>query len=164
MTGLSVGFGAIAASDATLLILGSLPGRISLREEQYYAHPRNAFWSIMDQLFGISGNYDARCKGLRQNKIALWDVLRASRRPGSLDANIRTDTAVANNFAAFLSEHVSVVTIAFNGRKAEQLFRRFVKLDTRNNLRYLSLPSTSPAYAAMSFSTKLEIWRENLTI
>ena len=65
MTRNSIGFGAIAASNAKLLILGSLPGQVSLRYGQYYAHPRNAFWPIMERLYGVSGDYEARCDALR---------------------------------------------------------------------------------------------------
>ncbi len=156
----SEGFPAVARGDARILILGSLPGRRSIAEQQYYAHPRNAFWPIMKALFGIEGGYQDRLGQLLEHKIALWDVLRCSVRPGSLDARIRLDGALPNDFDAFLREHGDLRLIVFNGRKAEQLFNRFVVGTAVNrNIRRKALPSTSPAYAAMPFSGKLARWR-----
>lgn len=157
------GFAPIAGKDARILVLGSLPGQKSLTEQQYYAHPQNAFWPIMRELYGVHGSYHERCRALIDNKIALWDVLSESFRPGSMDADIQLATALVNDFEAFLSEHGQVGLIAFNGRKAEQLFRRLVRLPGEFVLRYTELPSTSPAYASLSVSGKLGAWRVGLT-
>lgn len=143
-----------------MLILGSLPGRRSLEAGEYYAHPHNAFWPIMASIFAVTGNYHQRCHGLRENRIALWDVLRRSVRPGSLDAEIRLDSAEANDFSGFFAEHPGLRLVACNGAKAEQLYRRFVlKAGAGIDLPCVRLPSTSPAYASMPFSVKLEAWR-----
>lgn len=159
----SSGFPPIARPDARILILGSLPGERSIRAQRYYAHPQNAFWRIMADLYGIEGHYEARSAQLCENRIALWDVLRSSIRPGSMDADIRADTARINDFGGFFARHVNLELIAFNGRKAEQLFRRFVDpLDIVPGVRCVGLPSTSPAYASLPFSGKLAAWREAL--
>ena len=71
----SAGFPPIARPDARILILGSLPGERSIREQQYYAHPQNAFWRIMAALYGIEGEYDARALQLCEKRIALWDKM-----------------------------------------------------------------------------------------
>lgn len=161
----SRGFPAIARNDARVLILGSLPGERSIREQQYYAHPQNAFWRIMADMYGIEGDYDARRSQLCDKQIALWDVLHSSVRPGSMDADIRAETARVNDFARFFTSHGDIQLIAFNGRKAEQLFRRFVDpLIVAPDVRRASLPSTSPAYASLSFSGKLAAWRKALRI
>jgi len=155
------GFTPIAGSDARILILGSLPGQRSIAEQQYYAHPQNAFWPIMRELFGIEGSYADRCEQLVINRIALWDVLQSSLRLGSMDANIRLDGARANDFETFLNGHSEIRLIAFNGRKAEALFNKFVDLKTPGqSIGRSGLPSTSPAYAAMPFSGKLARWRQ----
>jgi len=159
----SGGFPPIASTDAKILILGSLPGRRSLAEGRYYAHGQNAFWRIMAELFDIKGEYPDRCEQLRAHRIAVWDVLASSVRPGSMDADIRLNTAQANDFAGFLSGHVQIERICFNGRKAEQMFRKLVVPALAGNLPELvGLPSTSPAYAALSFDNKLEIWASML--
>ncbi|MGI9248041.1 MAG: DNA-deoxyinosine glycosylase [Woeseiaceae bacterium] len=157
----SEGFPPLAGPDARILVLGSLPGQRSIVEQQYYAHPQNAFWPIMQDLFGIAGDYAGRCEQLVRNRVALWDVLASSVRPGSMDANIRLDSACVNDFNTFLAAHSDIELIAFNGRKAEQMFARFAPGQSIDeSIRRVALPSTSPAYAAMPFSGKLEAWRE----
>jgi hypoxanthine-DNA glycosylase len=159
----SAGFPPIAGSDAKILILGSLPGQRSLELAQYYAHRQNAFWRIMAELFGVEGDYADRCRQLMAHRIAVWDVLASSVRPGSMDADIQLESARANDFAGFLSNHGQIRRICFNGRKAEQMFRKLVAPALAGNLPDLiSLPSTSPAYAALSFDNKLEVWSSML--
>jgi len=160
----SEGFPPVARPDARILVLGSLPGQKSLSASQYYAHPQNSFWRIMQELFGVTGHYDERCALLGECKLALWDVLRSSVRRGSLDADIRRESAVANDFEAFLKSHASIKTIAFNGKKAEQLFRSMVPNEDYQQIRLVGLPSTSPAYAAMSFAGKLNAWAAGLNL
>ena len=45
------GFEPIISIDASILILGSMPSTTSINLQQYYGHPRNAFWPIMSALF-----------------------------------------------------------------------------------------------------------------
>ena len=117
----------------------------------------------MEALFDIHGSYEDRLLQLIENRIALWDVLGSSVRPGSLDSSIDLPSARVNDFAAFLRAQPDIRLIAFNGQKAHQLFRRFVEGELiASNVRLAALPSTSPAYAAMPFSGKLAIWRDAL--
>lgn len=162
-----LGFSAIARPDARLLILGSMPGRLSLEANAYYAHPRNQFWPMMEVLFGIDSaqSYQERCQQLTENNIALWDVIRCCVRPGSLDASIRPDSVVVNDFSGLFDSCSSIRLIVFNGSKAEDLFRRYVRPTMGKRLENIScirLPSTSPAHAALSFERKRELWRDAL--
>lgn len=166
-TPISISFSPIAANDATTLILGSMPGIISLEQQQYYAHPRNAFWPIMATLYKVETDWDyiQRCDCLMENKIAVWDVLQSCQRQGSLDQHIEANSMIANNFNLFLQQHPHVNRIFFNGGKAEQVFKRHVQptLDENTNaLSFQRLPSTSPAHAAMTFKQKLHIWQANI--
>ncbi len=159
----SAGFPPIAGAEANFLILGSLPSQKSLLAGQYYAHPQNVFWRIMAAVFGVEGDYSERCRQLMASGVAVWDVLACSVRPGSMDVDIEIETAQANDFAGFLSEHAKIERIGFNGQKAEQLFRKLVVPEYKGILPALvSLPSTSPAYAALSFDKKLKIWNNML--
>ncbi len=157
-------FPPLARPDATRLILGSMPGTASLQADQYYAHPRNAFWRIMGGLFGIpvDWGYEQRCTALLEQGIAVWDVLKACDRPGSLDSNIDRSTLASNDFAGFFAAHPAIQTVFFNGATAENLFKRHVipTLDTSPaSIRTIRLPSTSPAHAALNLEQKLERWR-----
>lgn len=159
----SEGFAPIARDDAELLILGSLPGQRSIAAAQYYAHPRNAFWQIMRDVFGVRGDYEARCAALIEQRIALWDVLRNSARPGSMDADIPLNDSQANDFEIFFQEHTAIEKVLCNGRKSAELFRRLVLPDLSKPPPCEVMPSTSPAYAAMSYDAKLHEWRRALT-
>jgi len=157
-------FPPIAKRDAESLILGSLPGRKSLEMQQYYAHPQNAFWKLVTQIFGAEWPlpYARRVKLLTGHQIALWDVLAAAERPGSLDSSIVHASALANDFAAFFRAHPRVRRVYFNGRKAEEIYRRSVLPGLPPgfaSMQYVSLPSTSPAHAGMTFAKKLERWK-----
>lgn len=160
-------FPAIADSNANILILGSMPSVKSLEQQQYYAHPRNAFWPIMSALFEIDGelNYEQRCKSLMQHQVAVWDVLKACQRQGSLDVDIDTTSMIINDFNLFLQNHPNIKKIAFNGTKAEQVFNRYV-LPTLSEqhipILRLRLPSTSPAHASCSLNEKSDIWQQAL--
>lgn len=154
----SSGFAPIARSDARILILGSLPGQRSLKEVEYYAHPQNVFWRIMRDLVGADGTYEQRCAVLVKHGIALWDVLAESLRPGSMDADINLDSAKANDFGSFFLRHPDIERLCFNGQKAAQMYSRFVD-DAGSQLQQDTLPSTSPAYAAMAYPQKLARWR-----
>ena len=122
-------FAPIARRDADTLILGSLPGRMSLETQQYYAHPQNAFWKLIATIFDVDGNlpYERRVRILTGNHIALWDVLAAAERPGSLDSSIVHRSALVNDFAGFFRAHPRIRRVFFNGRKAEEMYRRFVR-------------------------------------
>ena len=156
-------FDPIAGPDPRVLVLGTIPGQRSLAEDQYYAHSRNAFWSIMQALFadGAQLDYPSRIEMLVNAHVAVWDVLRSAERNGSLDSAIVTDSEVPNDIAGFLTAHPAVETVFFNGAKAEDLFQRHVAGTVAHDHRlcFHRLPSTSPANTNMTAAMKLEAWR-----
>ncbi len=160
----SEGFPPIAAQDAKVLILGSLPGQTSLMQRQYYAQPRNSFWVIMGALFeaGPARSYEERMQRLMDRGIAIWDVCAAASRKGSLDAAIDTHSVQPNDFAAFYATHTQLRQVVFNGATAAALYKQHVlpilSAECRK-LPTLVLPSTSPAHAALSLKDKLTQWQ-----
>lgn len=154
----------MARRDARILVLGSMPGEASLQAGEYYAHPHNQFWPIMGALCGATPNlpYAQRLARLRAAGIALWDVLHACQRRGSLDAAVELRTAVANDLPQFLRDHPELQRVLFNGALAAQVwqrhFQRRVELEFPG-LELRRLPSTSPAHASLSRAHKLRQWR-----
>jgi len=157
---LSQGFAPVAGADARLLILGSMPGVASLEATRYYAFPRNAFWKIMGDLFaaGPELDYPSRLQKLIENHIALWDVIEACHRPGSLDAAISESGLATNDFNGFFEQYPRITRVYFNGQKAAGLFKKKVAPGLTGLYKYHTLPSTSPAHAAKGYTAKLEAW------
>jgi TDG/mug DNA glycosylase family protein len=157
------GFSPVVEQGARILILGSMPGRASLDKKQYYALPQNAFWRIMGDLFdaGLNSPYAMRLERITDNHIGLWDVLENCHRPGSLDSAIDMASARPNDFEQFFRCHSNIEHVFFNGKKAADIYRRLVLTsigDTCTDMKYRTLPSTSPAHAAMAYAEKLKQW------
>lgn len=157
-------FAPICGEQPRVLILGTMPGKMSLAQQQYYAHPQNAFWRILGELlhFDARGDYAARVESLKRAGIAVWDVLRFCVRESSLDADIEPASEVPNEIAQLLKKHRTVRRVCFNGGKAAQSYRRHVLPQLPDDLRaieYCALPSTSPAHAGMRYAEKLAAWR-----
>lgn len=157
------GFAPIAAANAKVLILGSLPSQQSLQRNEYYGNPQNAFWRVMGELFdaGPEIPYKERTEVLMNRGIAVWDVLRSSVRPGSMDAAIDLKKAAPNDFRLFYDEHPILELLCFNGKKAVELYERFVAsqgIGSIANIEFRTLPSTSPAYASMKIDEKIRQW------
>ena len=155
-------FAPVENRAARVLVLGSMPGVASLLAGRYYAYPHNAFWPIMGELFGAGPEvaYGKRILILKRTGIALWDVMASCVRDGSLDADIDEASIVPNDFHAFFDAHPRVKHVFFNGAKAQHCFHRYVRpLLSDHGLRFIRLPSTSPAHASLSLPQKLEAWR-----
>jgi TDG/mug DNA glycosylase family protein len=154
-------FAPVSDSSARILILGSMPGEQSLAANQYYAHPRNAFWPIMTRILGMdpASTYDQRLLSLKTAGIALWDVLHTCIRPGSLDTSIDASSIKPNDFQQFYRRHPRIVLVCFNGTMAERCYRTHVLPSLSEPLiPSLRLPSTSPAHASRTFEQKLAAW------
>jgi double-stranded uracil-DNA glycosylase len=156
-------FPPIASGMPRVLILGTMPGKVSLRERQYYAHPQNAFWRIIGGILGVdpASPYDARVAAVQSAGIAVWDVLKSCIRESSLDSAIDASSVLPNDFAGFFAEHPQIRRICFNGAKAEALFMKHVRprLPANPDVQYLRLPSTSPANASLTLPEKVRAWQ-----
>jgi hypoxanthine-DNA glycosylase len=157
-------FPPIVTAQARMLILGTLPGEKSLQLQQYYGHPQNHFWRLIAAVFNEPppAGYPERVNLLKRNRCALWDVLESAERIGSSDAAIRNPTA--NPFEKLFSDYPGIKTIAFNGQKARELFRRYVVKPghvSEQNFVAIDLPSSSPLYTK-SLEEKLAVWKAKL--
>lgn len=149
-------FAPIIPNHPRILILGSLPGDLSIAKDQYYAHPQNRFWKVLFQLFGqeFTTDYSERIKLLHEQQIALWDVCASAIRSGSIDTAIIKVTP--NPIPQLLAENPSITHVIFNGQKAQKLFDRYFK--KQDNRSYITLPSTSPANAQFNMEKLLQHW------
>jgi TDG/mug DNA glycosylase family protein len=159
---LLTGLAPIMGVRPRVLLLGSMPGAVSLLEQRYYAHPRNLFWPFMQQLFGIPVElaYPQRCQLLTEQGVALWDVIAHCERPGSLDSAIKKSTVICNAIPQVLEAEPQIMKICFNGAKAAEEFKRHLLpvMKHRTDIEYFQLPSSSPAHASQSKEQKLELW------
>jgi TDG/mug DNA glycosylase family protein len=159
-------FPPVADPESRLLILGSMPGKASLRAGEYYAHPRNLFWSFIETCLGVASEapYPERIAALRNRGVALWDVLASCTRASSLDADIVESSVVVNPLPDFFRSHARIERVCFNGATAEALFKRHVLpgLPSPSGLSLRRLPSTSPANASIPRDTKIRQWRTAL--
>lgn len=164
MRAVKSGFPAVAGKNAKILILGTMPGGESLRKKEYYGHPRNAFWFIMGRLLGKDAenlSYPGKKRMLLSARIALWDVIGACEREGSLDTSIVPGSVKVNDLAGFFSARPRIGRVFFNGGHAEKEYRKRVLpgLPPRlRKLKYTRLPSTSPAMARLTRERKLAAW------
>jgi hypoxanthine-DNA glycosylase len=147
-------------ADSTVLILGSLPGDKSLELSEYYAHPRNRFWKVIVTITAseLPATFADKKNLLLSKTIALWDVAHSAQRKGSLDSAI--ENVVPNDLDAFIAQHKKLKTIAFNGLKSQALYDKY--FERNKAIRYLVLPSTSPANAGISFEALCAVWKQIL--
>ena len=154
-----VGLPPVVGAGTVVLVLGSLPGVASLRAQQYYAHPQNHFWRILQALWPqhpLPGSYAERCDWLLARGLGLWDVYGACEREGSLDSRIRHPEV--NDFARLRTLCPRLAAIAHNGGESFRHARATAQL----GVPVLRLPSTSPANASWSFERKREAWAQAL--
>lgn len=154
----SKSFSPIIYSDTKILIFGSLPGKKSLELQQYYGHARNRIWKILSHLTGsdIPVTYQQKKELLYKNKIGLWDVAHSAHREGSLDSNIKDESP--NDIERLIKNYDSIKVIGFNGKKSEKMFYKY--FTEKPEIKYVPLPSTSPANMVISFEDICARWSQ----
>ena len=153
------GLAPVVDTNTVLLVLGSFPGAASLQAQQYYAHPQNQFWRLLQALWPQHlqpADYPGRCDWLLARGLGLWDVYAACEREGSLDARIRR--AEVNDFAGLRVRCPRLAAIAHNGGESFKHAGSTAAL----GVPVCKLPSTSPANASWSFERKQHAWAEAL--
>ena len=154
-------FDPISNAETTILLLGTMPGDKSLELGEYYGHSRNRFWKIISTITSkeLPITYSDKKELLLKSKIGIWDVAHKANRKGSLDSAIEDEEP--NDLDGFISRHKNLKVIGFNGTKSEALFDKY--FDRKSDLKYISLPSTSPANTGIDFDNICKLWRQILT-
>ena len=141
-----------------VLFLGSLPSIASFEHSFYYAHPRNAFWPILEEIFDVHlESNEAKKKFCLEKGIGLWDVIASCERSNSSDTNLKN--CIPNDFKKLLRDYPNIEALGFTGKKSYDLFQKYFK---ELEVEKLLLPSTSPAHAAMKREEKVKIYKEFL--
>lgn len=165
---IDVAFPPLESDKTRVLVLGSMPSQKSLELQQYYGHPQNAFWKIMATLTGVAhdADYQQRTLALMNKGVSVWDTIASCHRPGSMDADIDTRTVSVNDFCGFFERHPTLQIVLFNGQASAKTFQKHLGKTFlyERGLESSVMPSTSPAYAAMSLALKEEIWLRALRI
>jgi len=151
-------FGPVADARSRILILGSIPGAMSLAKKQYYGNPLNQFWKIIYAVFGhaVEEDYRHRCAFLKSKGVALWDVIESCERPGSSDSAITN--ARPNDITRLVAEHRAISAILFNGQAAEKIYKKHTGYEAAPDIAFRVLPSTSPANT-MKYEEKYTRWK-----
>jgi TDG/mug DNA glycosylase family protein len=151
-------FPPVTRPDTRLLLLGSLPGTMSLAAGRYYANPRNQFWRLTGAVIGKDLEplpYERRLEALLAAGIGLWDTVAAASRKGSLDQDIRLHQA--SDLGGLAATLPALRAVGFNGGKSAAIGGP--QLAARADLALISLPSSSPAFT-LPFDAKRERWLE----
>ncbi len=153
-------FEPIVFADSKILILGSFPSIKSFEKGFYYAHPRNQFWPLLAKVFDEDvSTIDKKIALCKKHHLALWDSAKSLKRESGNSSDQNLKEIEVNDFRQLLHTYPSIKTILFTGKKSEAIFNRAYKdLPVKKAL----LPSPSPAYAAMSFEQKLQIYKKLL--
>lgn len=154
-------FDPISNADTTILILGTMPGDKSLELGEYYGHSRNRFWKTISTITNndLPLTYADKKALLLKTKIGIWDVAHKANRKGSLDSAIENEEP--NDLGNFITRHKDLKIIGFNGTKSQALHDKY--FDRKAGIKYISLPSTSPANTGIDFDNICKVWRQILT-
>lgn len=123
-------FEPIIDKNSKILILGTMPGNISLENSKksnkpdYYSNfSKNQFWKIIAKVFNADfenikkGDYKKRINLLLKNGIALWDIIKkCEREETSSDRDIKEKTIKYNNIEAKIKKYNNIKTIITNGK------------------------------------------------
>lgn len=145
--------------NSGILILGSFPSVKSREEGFFYGHPQNRFWKVLATVFGESTPQTIEDKKafLLRNHIAIWDVIHSCDIEGSSDSSIKN--VVPNDLTEILAS-ADIRQIFVNGKKAEQLYKKYIFPQIGRE--DICLPSTSPANATWSLERLVKEWKMSL--
>ena len=143
--------------NSKILILGSFPSVKSRQEQFFYAYRQNRFWKVLAEVCGTSApqTVSEKKQFLKENGIALWDVIYSCDISGSSDSSIRN---VVPTDLSVITEKSEIRAVFLNGGASYSCYLKYQK---KNNpdLRYFRLPSTSPANARYTLDDLYEEWK-----
>ena len=145
--------------NSNILILGSFPSVKSREEGFFYGLPQNRFWKVLAAVYEADVPMSIADKKafLLKNHIAIWDVIQSCDIEGSSDSSIKN--VVPNDLSEIL-EQSNIEKIFVNGKKAEQLYKKYIFPQVQREA--ICLPSTSPANAAWNMERLIQVWKAEM--
>lgn len=142
-----------------ILVLGSFPSVKSREANFFYGHPQNRFWKVLAAVFDaeVPNTIEEKREFLLEHRVAVWDVIASCDIVGSSDSSIKN--VVPNELSEILSQ-AKIEQIFVNGKKAEQLYKKYIEKEIGRKA--ICLPSTSPANAAWSVEKLVTEWKQIL--
>lgn len=144
-----VGLDPIVFENSRILIVGSMPSVISLKEQMYYANKTNRFWKVLEELYQESD----KIKLLKTSHIALWDICHSCIRKTSADSEIKD--IESNDIQGLLNRCKSIEKVICNGRTSQNTMQKYFP-----NIETVYCPSTSSANAQFSLEQLIEIYKK----
>lgn len=151
-------FKPVIFKESRVLILGSFPSVKSREVDFYYGNKNNRFFKILEVIFDekIGESKEAKIDFLKRHKIALFDVVKSCEIVGSSDSSLSVKEV---NDIGKLIENTDVEKILLNGKKAFEIFQKYIKID---KVKYFYIPSSSPANASFSLDRLVYEYRKQL--
>ena len=146
-----VGLDPIVFKDSRVLILGSMPSVISLKEQMYYANKTNRFWKILESLYQENDKIEL----LKISHIALWDICHSCIRKTSADSEIKD--IEPNDIQELLNRYKNIEKVICNGRTSQNTMKKYFP-----NIQTVYCPSTSNANAQFSLEQLIEIYKKEI--
>lgn len=146
-----VGLDPIVFKDSRVLILGSMPSVISLKEQMYYANKTNRFWKILESLYQENDKIEL----LKISHIALWDICHSCIRKTSADSEIKD--IEPNDIQELLNRYKNIEKVICNGRTSQNTMQKYFA-----NIQTVYCPSTSSANARFSLEQLIEIYKKEI--
>ena len=144
-----VGLDPIVFEDSRILIVGSMPSAISLKEQMYYANKNNRFWKILKEIFQTEDKIEL----LKVSHIALWDICHSCIGKTSADSEIKD--IEPNDIQGLLDRYKNIEKVICNGRTSQNTMQKYFP-----NIETVYCPSTSSANAQFSLEQLIEIYKK----
>jgi hypoxanthine-DNA glycosylase len=148
-------FAPIIGAESEILILGSVPSVKSVEYGFYYMHPQNRFWRLMSVCLGqniMSVSPEEKTECLLKNRVALYDAVYKCDITGSADSGA---TSIVPTDIVKLIADTKVEKVLCNGALS---YKIATKYNAAAGVRFIKMPSTSPANAAMNLETLVKLW------
>ena len=151
-------FKPVIFKESRVLILGSFPSVKSREVDFYYGNKNNRFFKILEVIVDekIGESKEAKIDFLKRHKIALFDVVKSCEIVGSSDSSLSVKEV---NDIGKLIENTDIEKILLNGKKAFEIFQKYIKID---KVKYFYIRSSSPANASFSLARFVYEYRNHL--